>query len=180
MIEPGSGTSSRSRRKFFLLKDLFRGLSPQAPMFVLRTWSNGWLTICRMHESPMWPCIFGCDFNESGERSRAPDSLKHYLKCEPLWALVYSCTRSNSVNYLQQSPEERACICNINSPNLHRLYVAFSLYHSLKKLHFESVQNAVDSGNVEEIFNLSLDIIKELNAAYNPNRLTLPFPVRST
>ena len=103
-------------------------------------------------------------------------SLKHDLKFEPMWTLVYCRAHSNSVRYLQQCPEERACICNINSQNLHRLYIAFSFYRSFKKLQFESIQNAGSSGSMEEIFSLSCNIIKQSNATYNPNNLTMHFP----
>jgi hypothetical protein len=30
-------------------------------MALIRTWSNGWFTSIRMHESMALPCIFGCD-----------------------------------------------------------------------------------------------------------------------
>ena len=65
-------------------KDIFSSLPLSAPMAILRTWSNGWFTTTRMHESEVFPCIFGCDAN---------DSLHHYLRCEVLWTLIYSCTK---------------------------------------------------------------------------------------
>ena len=34
------------------------------------------------------PCVFGCD--------EEVDSLHHYLRCEALWALVYTCTNSEA------------------------------------------------------------------------------------
>ena len=65
-------------------KDIFSSLPLSAPMAILRTWSNGWFTTTRMHESEVFPCIFGCD---------AHDSLHHYLRCEVFWTLIYSCSK---------------------------------------------------------------------------------------
>ena len=63
------------------LKRSLNSLPNSTSMCLLRTWSNGWFTSSRMHDSKVLPCIFGCD---------ADDSLCHYLKCEPFWTVVYS------------------------------------------------------------------------------------------
>ena len=39
-------------------KDIFSSLPLSVPMAILRTWSNGWFTTTRMHESEVFPCIF--------------------------------------------------------------------------------------------------------------------------
>ena len=69
-------------------KTIFSSLPFSTPMAILRTWSNGWFTTTRMHESVVLPCIFGCDAN---------NSLHHYLRCEVLWTLIYSCTKCKYV-----------------------------------------------------------------------------------
>ena len=134
------------------LKHKFSKLPSQLPMFILRTWSNGWLTTSRMHEANAMPCVFGCD--------EEVDSLHHYLRCEALWALVYTCTNSNNSSLLQQSIEERCCIRNISPPNLMRLYSASATYHSLRKLHAELLENAVSSGDFTWVYETAMQHIK--------------------
>ena len=105
-----------------------------------------------MHEANAMPCVFGCD--------EEVDSLHHYLRCEALWALVYTCTNSNNSSLLQQSIEERCCIRNICPPNLMRLYSASATYHSLRKLHAELLENAVSSGDFTWVYETAMWHIK--------------------
>ena len=98
----------------------FSKLPSQLPMFIRRTWSNGRLTSTRMHDANTMPCIFGCD--------EEVDSFPHYVRCEVWWALVYTCINSNDSSLLQQSIEERCCICNISPSSLMRLYSASATY----------------------------------------------------
>ena len=130
-------------------KDIFCSLPLSAPMAILHTWSNGWFTTTRMHESEVFPCIFGCD---------AHDSLHHYLRCEVLWTLIYSCTKRK---YLisSQSLDEKACICNVSRSNCMRLFAAFSTYHSLRKLHSDIVSNAIFSGDFDLVLEATLELI---------------------
>ena len=130
-------------------KNIFSSLPLSAPMAILRTWSNGWFTTTRMHESEVFPCIFGCD---------AHDSLHHYLRCEVLWTLIYSCTKCKYFVF-SQSFDERTCICNVSRSNCMRLFAAFSTYHSLRKLHSDIVSNAISSGDFELVLEAALELI---------------------
>ena len=130
-------------------------------MFVLRTWSNGWLTTNRMHDVSKLPCIFGCD----GEC----DTLHHYLRCEPLWTLVYTCAKSNSIQILQQSAEDRFCIQNLSSANFIRLYCAFSLYHHLRKHMAEQLENCVSLNDWSEVYEAAIQLIKAFYEECRPS-----------
>ena len=121
-------------------------------MFLLRTWSNGWLTTNRMHAESKLPCIFGCD----GEC----DTLHHYLRCEPLWTLVYTCTNSNSIQVLQQSVEDRFCIQNLSSANLVRLSCAFSTCHHLRKHNAEQLFECASLNDWSQVYDAALQLIK--------------------
>ena len=139
------------------LKRSLNSLPNSTSMCLLCTWNNGWFTSSRMHDSKVLPCIFGCD---------ADDSLCHYLKCEPLWTLVYSCFKCN-IRYLSQPIHERACVNNLHSCNNARLYTAYSAYHSLRKLHSDLLHNAISSGNFEFVYDELLTLIHLFKADTN-------------
>ena len=130
-------------------KNIFSSLPLSAPMSILRTWSNGWFTTTQMHESKVFSCIFGCDAN---------DSLHHYLRCEVLWTLIYSCTKCKYFVF-SQSLDEKTCICDVSLSKCIRLFEAFSTYHSLRKLHSDIVSNAISSGDFELVLEAALELI---------------------
>ena len=136
------------------LKRFLLPLPHSTPMCLLRTWSNGWFTSRRMHESEALPCIFGCD---------ADDDLRHYLKCEALWTCVYSCFNCNT-SILAQTIPERACVHNVNIANISRLYTAYSSYHALRKLHSDLIQNAISSEDFEHVYDELLPLIHGFKA----------------
>ena len=107
-----------------------------------------------MHEPEALPCIFGCD---------ADDDLRHYLKCEALWACVYSCFNCNT-SILAQTIPERACVHNVNIANISRLYTAYSSYHALRKLHSDLIQNAISSEDFEHVYDELLPLIHGFKA----------------
>ena len=79
---------------------------------------------------------------------------------EVFWALVYTCTNSNDSSLLQQSIEERCCICNIFAPGLMRLYSASATDHALRKLHVELIENAVSSRNFKWVYETVMQHVK--------------------
>ena len=138
------------------LKHVYRFLPHSVPMCLLPSWSNGWLTIVRMHNESIMPCIFGCDGGE--------DSLHHYLRCEVLWTLAYIRSKATSIISRSQSPEERFCICTIIPQSVLRLYSAYSTYHALRKLHLDVLQNAISSGWYGEVYETAMQLIKTFYA----------------
>ena len=143
-ISPVMGTFSLE------LKPLLSSLPLSTPMALIRTWSNGWFTSIRMHESMALPCIFGCD---------ADDTLDHYLKCDILWTLIYCCNNCKSTIF-RQTIENKACVRGLCRANLARLYTAFSTYHSLGKLHTEQLTEAISSGNSNSVHETAIELIQ--------------------
>ena len=143
-ISPVMGTFSLE------LKPLLSALPLSTPMALIRTWSNGWFTSIRMHESIALPCIFGCD---------AEDNLDHYLKCDILWTLIYCCNNCKTTIF-RQTIDNKACVRGLCRANLARLYTAFSTYHSLRKLHTEQITEAISSGNFNSVHETAIELIK--------------------
>ena len=104
-------------------------------------------------------CIFGCD--------EGSDSLHHYLRCEILWTLVYTCANSNNAYVLSQSLPERFCLCNTSPVFLMRLYSATATYHKLRKLHSETVENAISLNDWSEVYDVAMQLIKTYCADFN-------------
>ena len=141
-ISPAMGTFSLE------FKHLLSSLPLSTPMALIRTWSNGWFTLIRMHESISLPCIFGCD---------AEDNLDQYLKCDTLWTLLYCCNNCKSPIF-RQTIENKACVRGLCRANVARLYTAFSTYHSLRKLHTEQLTEAISSGNFNSVHETAIEI----------------------
>ena len=125
------------------------------PMCLLRTWSNGWFTSTRMHEPKILPCIFGCG---------AGDCLHHYLECEVLWTLVYCCFNCNVSIFVNSSNSSRACIHNLNPCKMAHLYTAYSVYHALRKLHSDSIHNAISSDDFNSVQSHAIELINLFKA----------------
>ena len=143
-ISPAMGTFSLE------LKPLLSSLPVSTPMTLIRTWSNGWFTSIRMHESIALPCIFGCD---------AEDNLHHYLKCDILWTLIYCCNNCKSTIF-RQTIENKACVRGLCRANLARLYTAFSTYHSLRKLHTDLLTDAMSPGKFNSVHETAIELIQ--------------------
>ena len=152
-ISPVMGTFSLE------LKHLLSSLPLSTPMTLIRTWSNGWFTSIRMHESIALPYIFGCD---------AEDNLDHYLKCDTLWTLIYCCNNCKSTIF-RQTIENKACVHGLCRANLARLCTAFSTYYSLRKLHTEQLTEAISSGNFNSVHETAVELINSslLKAAWS-------------
>ena len=99
-------------------------------------------------------CIFGCD---------ADDDLCHYLKCEVLWTLVYSCFNCN-VSIFTQTAQHRASVCDMNTCSLAHLYTAYSSYHSLRKLHSDIIHNAISSDFFDLVYDETLNLLNLFKA----------------
>ena len=137
------------------LKNICSPLPNSVPMCLLRTWSNGWFTSTRLHEPKILPCIFGCD---------AGDCLHHYLECEVLWTLVYCGFNCNVSIFVNSSNSSRACINCPKSCDVSYLYTAYSTYHSLRKLHSESIHNAISSNEFHSMHLHALELISLFKA----------------
>ena len=126
-----------------------RGLPTSAHMAVIRTWTNGWATSQRFHESRKLKCIFGCDEG---------DCLNHYLQCDILWPLLLSVRRAHTPA-LNSNPAERAAICNISRWSICNLWVAFQAYHSLKIGRRDLVDSALTPGDYSSTGDALLDLL---------------------
>ena len=85
-----------------------------------KTICGGWTTSHRMHEVDQLPCIFGC--------TDSKDSLCHYLICPILWQLA------REVCPLEESSDlaSRLCLASPCKDSLHRLAIAFGIFHAVK------------------------------------------------
>ena len=86
----------------------------------LKTISNAWCTTHRMHESVLWPCVFGCN--------DAKDEMLHYLVCPVLWQIATE----------KLGPEDsfsigsRLGLCVPTVHKLQRLAFVHAIYHACK------------------------------------------------
>ena len=111
-------------------------------MCVIKSWGNSWYTSSRLNESPILPCIFGCEGQV--------DELAHYLVCSPFWTILSSVLRPPGC-HTQECPTSRL---NVVNPSVHKakvLAVAFHCYHGLKIARRQMVDQAVSSGEYEPI-----------------------------
>ena len=88
------------------------------------------------------------------------------LKGEVLWTCVYSCFKCNTSIFVQSIPE-RACVHNVNTSNVARLYCAYSSYHALRKLHTDLILDAISSEDFEHVIEELLSLIILFSADTN-------------
>ena len=88
----------------------------------MKTASGGWNTTLRMHESILYPCIFGCN--------RESDNMNHYMLCPSLWSIVREATKIEVPLHLGR----RLLLKDPTRANLINLTVAHSVYHSCKNV----------------------------------------------
>ena len=88
----------------------------------LKAIAGAWCTTTRMHESVIWPCVFGC--------KDCPDSLTHYLVCPILWQFP---REFMSLEDPGLSIGSRLCLSNPSTDKLTSLAFVHTLYHWIKK-----------------------------------------------
>ena len=76
-----------------------------------------------MHESFIWPCIFGC--------IDCKNEMLHYLQCPVLWQLAREALSLNGEYF---SIEHRLCFIECCKDKLRLLAYCYSLYHSIKNV----------------------------------------------
>jgi len=111
-------------------------------MCIIKSWSNSWYTSSRLHESPVLPCIFGCEGQV--------DALDHYIVCSPFWTSLSSVVRAPECQ-AQECPTSRMNLVNPSVIKAKVMAVAFHCYHGLKIARREMVDQAVSSGEYEPI-----------------------------
>ena len=114
--------------------------SSHPQLALLRTWSNGWFTSHRVHAENdggvRLPCIFGCEDE--------PDSLSHYITCDPLWTLVFSASRADS-SILQSATAHKLCLIDPSPESVARCVIAYQSYHALRNTYSNVIDDAVSS-----------------------------------
>jgi hypothetical protein len=115
---------------------------------VLKAWANSWCTTTRLHESFIWPCIFGCD---------EKDTLSHYLRCPRLWSSISSVTKTELVFV---DPLVKTGLVNPSARMLKHLAIASRVYHTLKFDFHCDVTAAIDCGDFCEIHALLVELVE--------------------
>jgi len=121
-------------------------------MYVIKTFTNGWLTTCRMHENPVLPCIFGCN--------DCKDDLTHYLCCPTLWTLVGD-IGPLPFDPAMMSVSHRLCLTNPSFDSFRVCGAACWLYHGLKIGERSRIDELVNLDKFADVCTLANEIIKE-------------------
>jgi hypothetical protein len=69
-------------------------------------------------------------------------------------------TEDCTTTIFRQTIESKACVRGLCPANLARLYTAFSVYHSLRKLHAEQLTEAISSGNFNSVHETAIELTK--------------------
>ena len=139
-----------------------KACSKTVNMCIIKSWSNSWYTSSRLHESPILPCIFGCEGQV--------DELAHYLVCSPFWTTLSSVVRAPGVHLLACNTQECSTSrMNLVNPSVFKakvMAVAFHCYHGFKIARRHMVDTAIGSGDFEPIIlclcELALHVCREL------------------
>ena len=106
---------------FSNLEKTFLCTSSYIRMCWLKAIGGAWTTTHRMHESVLWPCIFGC--------LDCKDEILHYLECPVLWQLAREALHLAEDHF---SLGHRLCFINCSESKLQLLAYCHSLYHALR------------------------------------------------
>jgi len=98
------------------VRAFFLSLPVSVAKQLLRTWASGWTTSCRMHETQLLNCIFGC----VGQ----PDCQQHYLHIN---SVVGGCPPVCFLRHL--------CLVNCSVHAAARLVVASLSFYTMKQSH---------------------------------------------
>ena len=86
----------------------------------LKSIAGAWTTSARMHDGPLWPCIFGCP--------DAQDAVSHYFLCPVLWQLAREQLGFEEAITIG----ERLCLQNPCRQKLRHLALCHITYHSCR------------------------------------------------
>ena len=103
------------------LEELFKSTNSFLRMCWLKAIAGAWTTTTRMHETVIWPCVFGC--------VDCQDEIRHYLHCPVLWQLA---REALSINEDHFSIGHRLCFIECSVDKLRLLAYSHILYHSVK------------------------------------------------
>ena len=98
------------------------------------------------------PCIFGC--------ADKPDSLSHYIECDPLWTLVCSASRADS-SILRSSTALRLCLVDPCPESVARCVISFQSYHALRNTYATLIDDAVSSGDFIDVNLTAYEVLCE-------------------
>ena len=119
---------------------------------IMKTLTNSWATSHRYHETPLLPCIFGCEDEK--------DNLPHYLKCEACWPCAVSAAGLPSA-YLSLSGIERLALISQNLEGVKLLGVVYRGYHTIKLGFRALVDKCQAEGEYGEIILLFTELYKD-------------------
>ena len=157
------------------LSGVMKELPDGIKMCYIKTLTNAWATSSRYHESKIHQCLFGCACVlvrpprphkpnleisiTTPPPSLKKDSLRHYLYCNPLWAVIQEVS-GFSCGPLEQAPIDRLGIRNPSVRCIFQLALAFRVYHATKNDYLTKVLTAQRLGDYSEV----RSILKKLAA----------------
>ena len=100
---------------------LFAGTNTYLRMCWLKAIGGAWTTTSRMHESIIWPCVFGC--------ADSKDEFVHYMQCPILWQLAREALKVREDYF---SIGHRLCFVDCSRDKLKLLSYCHSLYHAVR------------------------------------------------
>ena len=100
---------------------IYTSMQENIKMCWLKAIGGAWTTTVRMHESVIWPCIFGCIDRK--------DEILHYLQCPILWQLALEALSLSEDHF---SLGHRLCFIDCTHDKLKLVAYCHTLYHSIK------------------------------------------------
>ena len=120
-LTPSVGASiSMASNWYESLNNVFKTCKILLIVCWLKCIAGAWTTTARMHDGPLWPCIFGCP--------DAKDEVKHYFLCPILWQL----SREQIGQEEDITIGERLCLQNPTRQKLRHLALCHITYHSCR------------------------------------------------
>ena len=121
-------------------------------MYVIKTFTNGWLTTYRMQEVPKLPCIFGCE--------DCKDDLLHYSCCPSLWTIVGE-IGSLPFDPAALSASDRLCLTNPTFDKFRVCGAACWLYHALKIGERSKIDDLISMSSFASVRTLASELLIE-------------------
>jgi len=116
---------------------------------LLRGWSGGWVTRCRMHEDGPRTCLFGCPV--------ALDNFKHYSVC-PGWRVI---TRKFDGVSVVESPLAFVAAVRRDLFTACRFVSVSNAYHHARAFRVGEIENLIDEGREEDLSALWQSLVKQ-------------------
>ena len=83
--------------------------------------------------------------------------MQHW--CDTLWTIIVGC-QSSRVDELDASPAARACLVNLSQSSVLRCTLAFKVYHALRMDYRHVVDQAVFTGNFQQVHSVAFDLCR--------------------